>query len=131
MFLNLIDNAVKYNERGGRVSVRMAKGEFSWKVMVGNTGRGIPAEGAEHLFDRFYRGDQSRTRKRAGHGLGLSICREIARAHAGEIVLSDFGSSWTEFCVVNLYHDTMPKSPDAITWPNAPILATGSRRKQA
>jgi heavy metal sensor kinase len=99
MFLNLIDNAIKYNERGGRVSVRMEKGDAVWKVLVGNTGRGISPESAQRLFDRFYRGDQSRTRKRPGHGLGLSICREIVRAHAGEIALSDFGASWTELCV--------------------------------
>jgi signal transduction histidine kinase len=68
-------------------------------VTVGNTGRGIPPDCAAHIFDRFYRGDQSRTRKRPGHGLGLSICREIARAHRGEIKLSDYGASWTELCV--------------------------------
>jgi signal transduction histidine kinase len=99
LLLNLLDNAIKYNEPAGRVSVRLERQGGSWHIFVGNTGPGVAASDAAHLFDRFYRGDESRSGSHPGHGLGLSICREIARAHQGEIRLHASRPGWTEFCL--------------------------------
>lgn len=99
LLLNLIDNAIKYNEPGGRVEVRLEREGDKWLVRVGNTGQAIRDTDAANLFDRFYRGDESRNGNRPGHGLGLSICREIARAHGGEVRLRISRPGWTEFCL--------------------------------
>jgi signal transduction histidine kinase len=67
------------------------------EICVGNTGRSIPHERARHIFERFYRaqGDE----QTPGHGLGLSIARELARAHQGDLSLSRSADDWTEFCL--------------------------------
>src|SRR6476660_9712806 len=85
---NLVENAVKYNTPGGRIEVEMT---------IGNTGDGIPKERAGLLFERFYRvcgGERV-----PGHGLGLSIARELARAHGGDVELVRSDESWTEIRV--------------------------------
>lgn len=99
LLLNLIDNAIKYNERAGVVKVRLDRAGEHWVIHVGNTGPGIPEANEAHVFDRFFRGDKSRHRGRSGHGLGLSICREIARAHSGDIEIDVAKAGWTEFRV--------------------------------
>ena len=88
---NLIDNAVKYNLPAGSVGQWLSvtgrrKGNVV-QVTVANASRDIPLEERDRIFDRFYRGDFSRNRKREGFGLGLSLSREIARAHRGELLL--------------------------------------------
>ena len=98
---NLIDNAIKYNlpaESAGRwLSVTgMRKGNVV-QVTVANASRDIPLEERDRIFDRFYRGDLSRNRKREGFGLGLSLSREIARAHRGELLLDVTGEGETAF----------------------------------
>jgi signal transduction histidine kinase len=67
------------------------------QICVGNNGPGISPERAPHVFERFYRarGDE----QTSGHGLGLSIARELARAHGGELRLTTAQSDWTEFCL--------------------------------
>ena len=94
---NLIENAVKYNRPGGRISVSAADSGNHVDVCVGNTGCSIPHERARHIFERFYRarGDELTP----GHGLGLSIARELARAHEGDLNLSHSAEDWTEFCL--------------------------------
>jgi signal transduction histidine kinase len=94
---NLIENAVKYNRPGGRISVSAADTGEQVEICVGNTGRCIPEERARHIFERFYRarGDE----QTPGHGLGLSIARELARAHQGDLCLSRSADDWTEFCL--------------------------------
>lgn len=67
-------------------------------ITVGNTGPGIPGADRPRLFERFYRGDPARVRDRAsGVGLGLSLSREILRAHGGDLVLQPAAEDWTEF----------------------------------
>jgi len=91
---NLVENAVKYNTPGGRIRVeaRAVNGEV--EMTIGNTGDGIPKDRNGQLFDRFYR---VRGGERVpGQGLGLSIARELARAHGGEVELVRSDGSWTE-----------------------------------
>jgi len=85
LFLILIDNAVKYTPPGGRVDV-VVKGEGGSALgEVRDTGIGIAEEDLSHVFERFYRADKARSRESGGVGLGLSIGRWIAEAHAGTI----------------------------------------------
>ena len=94
---NLIENAVKYNRPGGKILVSAEETGDGVQVRVGNSGPGIPAERAPHIFERFYRvrGDE----QTPGHGLGLSIARELARAHGGDLTLTESREDWTEFCL--------------------------------
>jgi two-component system, OmpR family, heavy metal sensor histidine kinase CusS len=95
---NLLGNAVKYNRPGGIIRVSLARrGELA-ELRVGNTGPGLGENDRQRLFERFYRGDPARTRGRAGGtGLGLSLSREILRAHGGDLVLGRSESDYTEF----------------------------------
>jgi two-component system, OmpR family, heavy metal sensor histidine kinase CusS len=95
---NLLSNAVKYNQPGGRVRVTLAAQGDNANLTVSNTGPGIPATQQAKIFDRFYRGDQTRGRAVDGLGLGLSLAREIVRAHQGELALK--GSDSNETCFV-------------------------------
>jgi signal transduction histidine kinase len=91
---NLVENAVKYNAFGGRIRLdaRAVNGEVH--MTVGNTGDGIPRDRIGQLFERFYR---VRGGERVpGHGLGLSIARELARAHGGDVELVGSDGNWTE-----------------------------------
>jgi two-component system heavy metal sensor histidine kinase CusS len=94
---NLVENAVKYNRPGGKILLSAQKSGEEVEVCVGNSGPGIPAERAPHIFKRFYRarGDE----QIPGHGLGLSIARELARAHGGDLTLTESREDWTEFCL--------------------------------
>jgi heavy metal sensor kinase len=82
---NLLDNALKYSERGSEVEVRVWSHDGRAGLTVKDSGPGIPAEARSRVFDRFYRVDASRTRSSGGSGLGLSISKEIIRAHGGRI----------------------------------------------
>ena len=95
---NLLGNAAKYNRPGGSVGVALRAEGAEAVVRIGNTGTGIPAGDVPRLFERFYRGDPARRRDRPeGAGLGLSLAREILRAHGGELRLSRAEPDWTEF----------------------------------
>lgn len=85
LVLNLIDNAIKYTPRGGRVELSLKKDDGFAVLKVKDNGVGITADDLPHIFDRFYRVDKSRTREVGGAGLGLSICKEIAVSHGGTI----------------------------------------------
>ena len=95
---NLLNNAAKYNQPGGLIRVSLRTGNNLATLTVGNTGPGIPASDLPRVFERFFRGDPARTRDRtSGVGLGLSLSREILRAHGGELILSRAECDWTEF----------------------------------
>ncbi len=83
---NLVENALKYAPRGSRVTVRCLPTDGRARVEVEDTGPGIPAEHAPHVFERFYRGDPARSRG-SGAGLGLPIASAIASAHGGALEL--------------------------------------------
>jgi signal transduction histidine kinase len=97
MLQNLVENAVKYNRPGGKIVLSAEQSGQEVQICVGNNGPGIPADRAPHIFKRFYRarGDE----QTPGHGLGLSIARELARAHGGELTLTESRADWTEFCL--------------------------------
>ncbi|MDQ3817769.1 MAG: response regulator, partial [Acidobacteriota bacterium] len=82
---NLLSNAIKFTEAGGRVSVRIEKVGREARVMVEDTGIGIPPDFLPHVFDRFRQADGSRTRRHGGLGLGLAIVDALVRLHSGRI----------------------------------------------
>jgi len=108
LFINLIENGIKYTEEGGSIHITLEKeyeplprnqsnwvggekGEFV-KIIFSDTGIGIAHEDQERIFNRFFRVDKARSREQGGSGLGLSICKWIVEAHHGEIkVESEFG----------------------------------------
>ena len=82
---NLLDNAIRHSPPTGAVTIRTSNAAATAIVCVTDDGPGIPVELQERVFDRFFRVDEARTPgTRAGSGIGLSITREIARAHGGE-----------------------------------------------
>ncbi|PZR77145.1 MAG: hypothetical protein DLM73_00325 [Chthoniobacterales bacterium] len=97
--MNLIDNAVKYNRPGGMVILAASVDGREAAFSVRNTGLGLAPESHEKIFERFFRSDLSHYTETAGHGLGLSIAREIARAHGGDVVLLRSDAEWTEFSI--------------------------------
>ncbi|HSS94756.1 MAG TPA: ATP-binding protein [Candidatus Dormibacteraeota bacterium] len=82
---NLVRNAINYTPEGGVVSVRLSAGADHVQIAVSDTGLGISAADLEHIFERFYRADVSRTRDTGGFGLGLSIARELVEAMGGSL----------------------------------------------
>lgn len=85
LFFNVFDNASKYTPNGGTISVLVDRGAKEVRIVIADTGAGIPAEHLPHVFDRFYRVDPSRSRETEGTGLGLAICRSIAQSHGGRL----------------------------------------------
>jgi signal transduction histidine kinase len=99
VFFNLIDNAIKYTPRGGRVSVSSTINDGTVTITVADTGPGIATEHLPHVFDRFYRADRSRTEATGGAGLGLAICKAIVEAHGGKIAAASSVGAGTQFLV--------------------------------
>lgn len=95
MLTNLVDNAIKFNRDGGGVTIG-CETDSRTRILVKDTGEGIPAEHLERLFERFYRVDRARSRDMGGTGLGLAIVKHLARAHGGEVrVTSELGRGTT------------------------------------
>ena len=84
----LLDNAIKYNRAGGRVTLRASLLQGQACLEVSDTGIGIATEHLPHLGERFYRVDKARSREAGGAGLGLSIARGIAVSHGGTLTLA-------------------------------------------
>ena len=92
LILNLVDNALKYTPAGGKVTMSLSKSNGTARIVITDTGIGIPDEDLPRIFDRFYRVDKARSRNMGGSGLGLSIAYWIAQAHRGDIeVASESG----------------------------------------
>jgi signal transduction histidine kinase len=82
---NLFSNALRHTPESGIIVVRLSR-QANWALIaVHNSGSGIPEDALPHLFDRFYRGDKSRSRSQGGTGLGLAIARQLAEAHSGTL----------------------------------------------
>jgi heavy metal sensor kinase len=99
LLLNLLDNATKYTPSGGRVTAGWSTDGTRVELWVRDTGAGIAPEHQAHIFDRFYRADQARSRAEGGAGLGLSICRWIAEAHGGAISVESAPGQGSTFTV--------------------------------
>ncbi len=82
---NLLSNAVKFTPKGGRVQVRVARVESSVEIAVSDTGEGISPDFLPYVFERFRQADNSITRRHAGLGLGLAICKNLVELHGGTI----------------------------------------------
>jgi heavy metal sensor kinase len=120
LFINLIENGIKYTEEGGSIHIALQKEnellvgnpldrmkrekeEFA-KIIVSDTGIGIAKEDQEKIFDRFFRVDKARSREQGGSGLGLSICKWIVEAHQGEIkVESELGKGSSFIIILPLF----------------------------
>ena len=100
MFVNLIDNAIKYNNKGGCVLVEVEKLGSSVVVKISDTGIGISEDEVEKVFEEFYRADKSRSKDREGFGLGLSIVKKIAQLHGIEIKINSSANAGTTFYLV-------------------------------
>lgn len=95
---NLLDNAVKFSETGGRVDIGVEIDHTILKLSVTDEGIGIPATERSRIFERFYRVDRARSRNTGGTGLGLSIVRHVALNHGGEVNVTSregYGSQFT------------------------------------
>lgn len=98
MLGNLLDNALKFTPKGGRIEVRLASDPFS--LSVANTGPGIPASDIPHVFKRFWRGDGSRSLP--GNGLGLALVKAIVTSYGGSVKCESTPGEWTVFTVTGL-----------------------------
>jgi len=104
VFLNLVENGLRYTPSGESVMVRMKQDAMRVTIEVEDTGPGIARDHLPRLFERFYRVDKSRSREFGGAGLGLSIVQTLVRAHGGEINVSSELGQGTTFTV------TLPKA---------------------
>ncbi|MDQ0891820.1 two-component system sensor histidine kinase CiaH [Paenibacillus sp. V4I9] len=95
----LLDNAIKYTNPKGSISLTLKKRHNDIMLKVTNTGEGIPLEHLERIFDRFFRADSSRSRKHGGYGLGLAIAKSIVEQHKGKIYAKSVLNETTSFYV--------------------------------
>ena len=94
---NLVDNAIKFTGSGGSVTLRVERDEARAKLIVADSGDGIPQSHLPHVFERFYQASSARSS--GGSGLGLSICRWIVEAHGGDVEVESHPGSGTTFTV--------------------------------
>ncbi|MGH2366288.1 MAG: sensor histidine kinase [Chloroflexota bacterium] len=99
VLLNLADNALKYTPPAAYVNFAIQAVDACAQVSVADNGPGIPPEDRDHLFDRFYRAERSRTREKGGAGLGLAIAKKIVEAHHGSISVSSPPDGGTIFAI--------------------------------
>ncbi len=99
LFMNLVSNAIKYTPDGGRITIGLTAYNGWARVLVSDTGVGIPSENLPFIFNRFYRVDPARSRHQGGAGLGLAIAKWIAEAHDGRITVESQVGHGTTFTV--------------------------------
>ncbi|MGE4354648.1 MAG: sensor histidine kinase [Oscillospiraceae bacterium] len=100
IIFNLVENGIKYNTPDGMVHLHLASKENAVRLIVEDSGIGIPAEDMPHIFDRFYRVDKARSREAGGSGLGLSIVHDAVLANGGSIEVSANEPKGTRFTVL-------------------------------
>jgi heavy metal sensor kinase len=111
LLTNLLENAVRHTPVEGSVTVSAEPSDSAVILKVEDTGEGIPAEHLPHIFDRFYRVDEARSREDGGAGLGLSICQSIVQAHAGTIEIESRPGEGTVVTVVLPHEDSSQPLP--------------------
>ncbi|MDF2537299.1 MAG: two component sensor kinase [Herbinix sp.] len=99
MIIILLDNAFKYSNPDGTVSVSLQSNNGKRIIKVYNTGSGIDRADYQKIFERFYRSDASRARNTGGYGLGLAIAKSITDAHKGRISVESENGQWTTFTI--------------------------------
>ncbi|MBO9608220.1 MAG: hypothetical protein J7639_19840 [Paenibacillaceae bacterium] len=102
----LAENAIQYNREGGSVALTLTMSEKTVRFAVADSGIGIAAEHLPRIFERFYRVDQARSRRKEGTGLGLAIARQIAASHGGMIEAASVPGAGSTFTV------TLPRFSD-------------------
>jgi heavy metal sensor kinase len=115
LLTNLVDNAVRFTEPGGKVTLRVESDADRAIVCVMDTGISIPPEHLPHIFERFYQADAARSA--GGCGLGLSICRWIVAAHGGTLRAASGAAEGTSFTA------SLPKAPAEAKRPEPAMLA--------
>jgi len=103
---NLVENGIKYNVPGGRLTVKLLRQEDNALLQVSDTGMGIPEDALGHIFERFYRVDKSRSRASGGSGLGLAIVRAIVNRNRGDIQVRSEPGKGSTFTVSFPVFDT-------------------------
>ena len=124
---NLIENAVKFTNEGGAISFLVTDGIDRTTVVIENTGPGIAPEDLPMIFDRFYKGDKSRSRDKNGMGLGLYLVRTILKLHGGDISVS---SVQGEFCRFEFYIPKHQEAPKLKENPPLKFKETASRSRE-
>jgi signal transduction histidine kinase len=99
LFLNLVDNAVKYSRPGGTVEISLTTHLNQAKLVITDQGIGISPEDQKRIFDRFYRTDDARAHTKKGTGLGLAICAWIVESHHGRIEVQSGPNKGSTFTV--------------------------------
>jgi len=116
LFLNLLDNAIRYTPQGGRIALSCTNGGGEVIIRISDSGPGIAPEHLPRLFDRFYRVDRGRSRAHGGSGLGLTIAQSIAQAHGGRIAAESVVGQGSTFIV------TLPATGQPERSPERPSL---------
>jgi two-component system OmpR family sensor kinase/two-component system sensor histidine kinase BaeS len=96
---NLLSNALRHTPAGGRLTVSVGHSNGCAQIRVADTGPGIAPEDLPHVFERFYRGDKSHSRRGGGAGLGLAIARQLIVAHGGQITVGSPAGQGTTFTI--------------------------------
>lgn len=100
MLINLVDNAIKYNQPGGEIRLVARQERRNMVLELFNTGSGVPLEDQKRVFEQFYRVEKSRATSLGGSGLGLTIVRRIVELHGGTITLQSKPGEWTQVQVI-------------------------------
>ncbi len=100
MLTNLMSNAIKFTPEGGRVTVVLEEEASAARIVVQDTGKGIPEDQLEKIFERFHQVDASDTREHGGSGLGLAICKNIVEWHDGRIWVENVKEAGAKFTVM-------------------------------
>ena len=116
MLGNLLSNAFKFTDRGGKVSLTVAADDGNVVITVADTGAGIPPQQLPHIFDKFFQADNQASAATKGTGLGLAIAKEIVEAHGGQIKVDSTVGEGTTFVV------TLPTEPKAARKRREPAL---------
>jgi signal transduction histidine kinase len=99
LVMNLLDNAIRYTPPGGKIVATLEVDLSDVRIGIADNGRGIAPEAAPHVFERFYRADEARSRQDGGFGLGLSIVKWVAEAHHGAVELASQPGAGSAFTV--------------------------------
>jgi two-component system phosphate regulon sensor histidine kinase PhoR len=113
VFINLLDNAIKYTPEGGKIAIEAEAVENHVEIRISDTGIGILSKEIPRIFERFYRVDRARSREIGGTGLGLSIVKHIVEAHGGKVAVESLIGKGSRFVVTLPKESSFPPSSPA------------------